>query len=190
MSTIQTLCAALLAALAFNAVAAPQHAGGYEEARRTCEDERNQGQRKKCLRELELQHPRAAQVNEQVAQQAAAQQRTTRKICQDCGQVLGVRVEKRAGESNAIGTVAGGAAGALLGNQIGSGSGKTIATIAGAVGGAYAGRKIQERANATTHWMVDVQYDNGRRGAFAFDQDPGLQRGDRVRNSGQSITRY
>lgn len=179
MSTFKALCAALLATLALSAQAAPAH-GNYDEARRACEDERNQGQRKKCLRELEN-HPKASQVT--------SSQRSA-KVCQDCAKVLGVRVDKRAGESNALGAVAGGAAGALLGNQVGSGSGKTIATIAGAVGGAYAGKKIQEKANETRYWVVDVQYDNGRRGAFTFEHDPGLQRGDRVRNNGSSITRY
>lgn len=177
MSTFKAICAALLATLAFSVQAAPGHNGSYDDAVRACENEKNQGQRKKCLRELEN-HPKAASV--------AAKDKT----CRDCAKVLGVRVEKRAGESNALGAVAGGAAGALLGNQIGSGSGKTIATIAGAVGGAYAGRKIQEKANETRQWIVDVQYDNGRRASFAFEHDPGLQRGDRVRNSGPSITRF
>jgi hypothetical protein len=36
---------------------------------------------------------------------------------------------------------------------------------------------------------VEVQYDNGQRGAFSFDSDPGLQRGDRVKKSGASVTR-
>ncbi|HEY9130219.1 MAG TPA: glycine zipper 2TM domain-containing protein [Dyella sp.] len=40
----------------------------------------------------------------------------------------------------AIGAVAGG----LLGNQVGSGKGRTLATVAGAVGGGYAGKKIEE----------------------------------------------
>lgn len=178
MSTFKALCAALLATLAFGVQAAPGHNGNYDDARRACEQERNQGQRKKCLRELEN-HPKAQAVSERSS-----------KTCKDCGKVLGVRVEKRAGDSNALGAVAGGAAGALLGNQVGSGSGKTVATIAGAIGGAYAGKKIQEKVNESKLWIVDVQYDNGRRGAFSFDNDPGLQRGDRVRNSGQSISRY
>ena len=40
----------------------------------------------------------------------------------------------------AIGAVAGG----LLGNQVGSGKGRTLATVAGAVGGGYAGKRIEE----------------------------------------------
>ncbi|HEX7815421.1 glycine zipper 2TM domain-containing protein [Dyella sp.] len=40
----------------------------------------------------------------------------------------------------AIGAVAGG----LLGNQVGSGKGRTLATVAGAVGGGYAGKRIEQ----------------------------------------------
>lgn len=178
MSKLHVFCAIVLATLTFSVQAAPAQHANHEDARRACENERNAGQRKKCLREVET------------AQHARAPAKRVAKVCQDCAKVLSVRIEKRAGESNALGAVAGGAAGALLGNQVGSGSGKTIATIAGAVGGAYAGKKIQEKANETRKWIVDVQYDNGRRGSFGFDQEPGLQRGDRVRNSGGSIARY
>ena len=80
-------------------------------------------------------------------------------------------------------------AGALLGNQVGSGSGRTVATVAGAVGGAYVGKKVQEQANAQRVWNVDVQYDNGQRRTFSFERDPGLQRGDMVKNAGSSIMR-
>lgn len=174
MFKLKSFCALLLATLAFCVQAAPGER--YEDARQACDNERNQGQRKKCLRELERDYPAVAQGKAKAG-------------CHDCAKVLGVRVEKRKGDSNALGVVAGGAAGALLGNQVGSGNGKTLATIAGAVGGAYAGKKIQEKANETKIWTVDVQYDNGRRGSFSFDQDPGLQRGDRVQNAGQSIRR-
>lgn len=176
------LCALLpflLATLSNAAQAAPPHgneAARYDDARSQCEQERNQGQRKKCLREAERRYAPAA------SKQAKAG-------CQDCGKVLGVRMAEHDGKSNALGVIGGGAAGALLGNQVGSGSGKTLATIAGAVGGAYAGKKLQEKANATKVWTVDVEYDNGRRGSFTFDHDPGLQRGDRVKNAGQSLTR-
>src|SRR5436309_3533271 len=41
--------------------------------------------------------------------------------CLDCGKVVAVNVVEKAGDSNAVGLLAGGAAGALLGNQVGSG---------------------------------------------------------------------
>ena len=109
--------------------------------------------------------------------------------CNNCGRVTGVREHTQDGQSNALGVVGGGAAGALLGNQVGRGNGRTLATIAGAVGGAYAGKRIQEHANRSKVWTVDVEYDNGKRGSFRYDHSPGVQRGDRVRKSGAELIR-
>ena len=155
----------------------------YAQQRRDCEDERNNGQRKKCLREAQREHKLA------LANDNDGRRSSNREACNDCGKVVGIRVDERAGDSNALGVVGGGAVGALLGNQVGGGTGRTVATIAGAVGGAYAGKKLQERHNAQKIWIVDVQYDNGRRNAFEFNRDPGLQRGDRIKNAGGSIMR-
>lgn len=156
----------------------------YAEDRAICNDERNQGQRMKCLRTAKA---------ENTASLAEARRRLNgqsgKMACLDCGKVTAVTMNERRGESNALGMIAGGAAGALLGNQVGGGSGRKVATVAGAIGGAYAGKKIQENANSNKVWTVDVEYDNGRRGSFSFDRDPGVQRGDRVKNAGQSITR-
>lgn len=112
-----------------------------------------------------------------------------RAVCHDCGKVTSVNVSERNGDSNAVGLLAGGAAGALLGHQVGGGNGRSIATIAGAVGGAYAGKKIQERANSTRVWTVHVKYDDGRHRSFNFERNPELRSGDRVRNAGSSIAR-
>jgi outer membrane lipoprotein SlyB len=159
-------------------------AARYAQERAICADERNQGQRMKCLRA-------AKSENTRVLAEAKGKMGSQRgnMACLDCGKVTAVNVSQKRGESNALGIIAGGAAGALLGNQVGGGSGKKLATVAGAVGGAYAGKKIQENANSTKVWTVDVEYDNGRRASFNFDHDPGVQRGDRVKNAGQTITR-
>lgn len=165
-------------------------AARYAEDRSICDDEKNQGQRMKCLRAAKEENNKAlaaARANLKAAGGGAAQRKMA---CLDCGKVTGVRVNERDGQGNALGVVAGGAAGALLGNQVGGGSGKTLATIAGAVGGAYAGKKIQEKANSTKVWTVDVQFDNGTRGSYNFEQDPGLSAGMRVKNAGQSIARF
>jgi uncharacterized protein YcfJ len=50
------------------------------------------------------------------------------------------------------GTAIGAVAGGLLGHMIGSGKGNTLATVAGAVGGGYAGKKIEE-----SHQQANVQ---------------------------------
>ena len=179
------LALALSASLMSGAQASNDHRADnerYAQARQDCEDERNNGQRKKCLREAQREHKLALASDNRG-------HRSNQAGCVDCGKVVGVRVEERAGEANALGVVGGGAVGALLGNQVGGGTGRTLATVAGAVGGAYAGKKLQERHNSQKIWVVDVQYENGRRNAFQFDRDPGVQRGDRVRNAGESISR-
>jgi outer membrane lipoprotein SlyB len=160
----------------------------YAEDRSICAEEKNQGQRMKCLRIAK---------SEQQASIASAKARmgggnaggSNKMACLDCGKVTNVTVREQRGESNALGMLAGGAAGALLGNQVGSGSGKKVATVAGAIGGAYAGKKVQENMNGGKVWSVEVQYDSGERRSFDFNQDPGVQRGDRIKNAGQSITR-
>ena len=180
------LALALSTSLMASAHAAPDNHRGenerYAQQRQDCEDERNNGQRKKCLREAAREH-KLALANDNHSRHS------NQAGCVDCGKVVGIRVDKRAGEANALGVVGGGAVGALLGNQVGGGTGRTLATVAGAVGGAYAGKKLQENHNSVQIWTVDVQYENGRRNSFQFDRDPGLQRGDRVRNAGGSIAR-
>lgn len=130
-----------------------------------------------------------AQASEQAASQAAGVYSTQRALCPDCGQVTAVNVTEKAGESNAVGLIAGGVAGAVLGHQIGGGFGKDLATIAGAAGGAFAGKKIQENMNASKVWTVSVQYPDGRNANFTFEQDPGLSVGTQVRNSGNTVVR-
>jgi outer membrane lipoprotein SlyB len=156
----------------------------YAEDRSICNDERNQGQRMKCLREAKSENTRMlADAKAKYGAQGG------NMACLDCGKVTAVSVSERKGESNALGMIAGGVGGAILGNQVGGGTGKKLATVAGAVGGAYAGKKIQENANSKKIWTVQVQYDNGNHASFNFDHDPQIQRGDRVRNAGQSIQR-
>ena len=191
-----TLALALaLASLSLTAQAAPkdqynaevrQINDRYAQDREMCADEKNQGQRMKCLRAAKEENSKAlAAAKAEFGGGSSA----GKLACLDCGRVLGVRVGEKKGESSALGLIGGGVAGALLGNQVGGGSGKKVATVAGAVGGAYAGKKIEEHANSSKIWTVDVQYDNGNKGAIQFDRDPGLQAGDRVKKSGNSLMR-
>lgn len=53
-----------------------------------------------------------------------------------------VVTNKEWGTNSVAGTVLGGAAGGVLGHQIGGGHGKDVATAAGAVGGAYLGNRV------------------------------------------------
>ncbi|MEO7497816.1 MAG: glycine zipper 2TM domain-containing protein, partial [Massilia sp.] len=130
-----------------------------------------------------------ASAGEHGAAVSAAAKGKHKQVCQECAKVVSINVTEKKGESNAVGLIAGGAAGALLGHQVGGGTGRDVATIAGAVGGAYAGKKIQEQANTSKVWNVHVKYDNGQQGSFAFDRDPGLRNGDLVRNEGGALAR-
>ena len=63
----------------------------------------------------------------------------TQVVCRD------VQVQREVRDPNRVAGTAGGAiVGGLLGNQIGSGSGRKVATVGGAIAGGYAGRRIQE----------------------------------------------
>jgi hypothetical protein len=162
-------------------------AARYAEDRAICNDEKNNGQRMKCLRTAKEENNRM--LAEAKARNGGGNDSQRGGACNDCARVLSVNVATRKGESNALGLIGGGVVGGLLGNQVGGGNGRKVATVAGAVGGAYAGKKIQENANSTKVWNVEVEYENGQRRTFGFEHDPQLQRGDRVRNSGKSITR-
>ena len=95
--------------------------------------------------------------------------------------VQAVREVKDAGQSTALGPIAGGIAGAVLGHQIGQGRGSQIATVLGAAGGAVAGNAIEKQARGTTHWEVDVRRDDGTNATVRSDVAPSYQPGQRVR---------
>nr|WP_315490366.1 glycine zipper 2TM domain-containing protein [uncultured Rhodoferax sp.] len=118
---------------------------------------------------------------------AAAQ--TAAPACAECGRVLSITVTEKAGEYSAVGVLAGGALGAVLGNQVGGGLGKDLATLAGAAGGAYAGKMIEEKIKTHKVWTVTVIYANESKASFDFTNDPGFQVGDKVRNTGSTVAR-
>lgn len=109
--------------------------------------------------------------------------------CPDCGRVTAIEQAEQAGASNAVGLIAGGVAGAILGHQVGGGFGKDLATVAGAAGGAYAGQKIQAQMGAHKTWTVVVRRDDGREDRVHFNTDPGLAVGDRVRRQANTLVR-
>ena len=81
------------------------------------------------------------------------------------GRVTNVEVLQTTANNNrgTAGTVIGGVAGAVLGNQIGSGGGRAAATVLGALGGAVVGNRVaqgnQPAAGAADR--VTLQTDNG-----------------------------
>ncbi len=163
----------------------------YSDDKKLCSEESSSGARMQCLRDAKAEYDRSlagakAALNE--AQRRPGQNEPT-GICRDCGRVVAVNVSEKDGEGSPLGLIAGGVAGAVLGHQVGSGTGRDLATIAGAAGGAYAGRKVEQKVKSSKVWDVTVQYEDGNKASFNFDHDPGLQAGDRVRNSGNSIIR-
>ncbi len=97
--------------------------------------------------------------------------------------VQAVREVKESGQHTALGPIAGGIAGAVIGDQIGKGKGTTrkVLTVLGAAGGAVAGREIEKQARATSHWEIDVRRDDGAVETLRSDVAPPWQPGERVR---------
>lgn len=91
-------------------------------------------------------------------------------------------VTVQSGNSGA-GAVAGGVIGALLGNQVGSGGGRTAATVAGAVGGAVVGNNVESGRNqaARQQYQISVRMDNGDYRIVNQDSADNLRVGNRVR---------
>ncbi len=81
-------------------------------------------------------------------------------ICLQCGTVESATAIMRAAPVSGVGVVAGGVLGAVLGNQVGGGSGKTAATVLGAVGGGWAGNEIEKRVKKETVYEIKVRMEN------------------------------
>ena len=159
----------------------------YESDKRLCADEASSEARIQCRRDALAIYDRtlaALRVGKDTySTQPAANN------CADCGHVTAVYLVDKEGDSNAVGLIAGGVAGAVLGRRVGGGLGKDLATLAGAAGGAYAGKKVQENMNTTKVWQVSVNYTNGGSARFDFAQDPGLKVGDSVKKEGNTVVR-
>lgn len=107
--------------------------------------------------------------------------------CLNCGMVESVRLVEYRGEASGVGAVAGGVAGALLGNQIGKGGGRTVMTIAGGAGGAYLGNEIEKNTKRSSGYQIKVRMSDGSLRTVRQQDVPGVRAGDRVRVSGGSV---
>lgn len=96
-----------------------------------------------------------------------------------------VEVGSRDYRGPGLGAVAGVLIGGVLGNQIGSGSGRALATAAGAIGGGFAGDRIEQNTSGS-RWAQDVtvELDNGDIVRVLQPSGPQLYRGARVYVSG------
>ncbi|NRR31012.1 glycine zipper 2TM domain-containing protein [Oxalobacteraceae bacterium] len=162
-------------------------AARLSEDKKLCAEEGTSAARMQCTRDAKSEYDKHM-ADAKAALKAGSANKAT-AACHECGKVLSVSVADKAGEGSALGVIAGGVAGALLGNQVGSGHGRELATVAGAAGGAYAGNKVEQRMKSSKVWTVQVQYPSGEQTNFTFDHDPGLMAGDRVRNANGSIVR-
>ncbi|MFZ6771877.1 glycine zipper 2TM domain-containing protein [Undibacterium sp. SXout7W] len=163
----------------------------YADDKKLCADETSSASRMQCLRDAKTEYNNALATAKANATQTAVKPLSSKSepMCADCGKVIAVDVSDKEGDGSALGVIAGGVAGALLGNQVGGGTGRDLATIAGAAGGAFAGHKIEQRVKSSKVWTVTVQYDNGSKNSFQFDHEPGLISGDLVKNNGNTIVR-
>lgn len=115
--------------------------------------------------------------------------RRAARHCANCGVVEAVNVIEVKGDGNYLGMIAGGLAGALLGHQVGGGSGKTIATVAGAAGGAFAGNEVEKRMKTTKHYEVITRLESGGTQAIPYETDPGFKVGDKVKVENNTLVR-
>ena len=93
--------------------------------------------------------------------QALQAARAQAPVCQSCGRVESVQALEEAAPATGVGAVAGGVLGAVVGNQVGKGNGRTAATLLGAVGGGYVGHKVEQRTRTHTVYEVVVRMDDG-----------------------------
>ena len=162
----------------------------FNEDQKLCSEETTSAGRLQCKRDAKAEYDKAlSAAKAKMVAASKAPVANKAPACAECARVVSVNQSEKAGEGSALGVIAGGAAGALLGHQVGGGTGKDPATIAGALGGAYAGKKIEGMVKTQTVWTVSVQYADGHKANFEFQQDPGMKVGDNVKNAGASIVR-
>lgn len=86
--------------------------------------------------------------------------------------------------TNILGAVVGGLAGAVLGSQIGDGSGRTAATVLGGVAGAAIGNRIARNNMGVTTapgYRITMRTDQGAIRTYEVPATGDLRVGDRVR---------
>lgn len=85
----------------------------------------------------------------------------TAAVCAHCGVVESVQAVTVKGKGTGVGAVAGGALGAVVGNQFGHGNGRAAMTVLGAIGGGMAGNEVEKRSKAETYYDVRIRMDDG-----------------------------
>ena len=102
-------------------------------------------------------------------------------ICASCGTVESIRSMELKGDATGLGAVAGGATGAVIGNQMGRGHGNTAMTILAAAGGALVGNEIEKNAKRHYSYRVTIRMEDGSFRTISQPNAPGVAVGERVR---------
>jgi len=89
--------------------------------------------------------------------------------------------EREPERASGLGAVGGAVVGGLLGNQVGSGRGRTLATVAGAVGGGYAGNRVERNMHKQTFTDVRVKMAGGAVRTFTEQGAARFHKGEHVR---------
>ena len=102
---------------------------------------------------------------------------------QGSGTIDSIQVIQGRAQTGGGGALIGGLVGALAGNQIGSGGGRTAATIAGGVGGAVVGNNIEKNraGEGPEMYQINVRMENGETRSVTQDTVGDLRVGNRVR---------
>ena len=160
----------------------------YKQDLQICASETSADSRMQCKRDAKTEYDQAL-ANLKTSQPVAAPEHAGPAGCPDCGTVSSVSQIEREGEGSALGLIAGGVAGAVLGHQVGGGFGKDLATVAGAAGGAYAGREVEKKVKSHKIWVVTARFNGNSSQRYEFQNDPCFKVGDTVKKSNKSIVR-
>ncbi len=125
--------------------------------------------------------PAADSARHEVPRLAARDGRARDSTCASCGTVEAIRAVELKGDATGLGAVAGGATGAVIGNQMGRGNGNTAMTILGAAGGALAGNEIEKSVKKRYSYRVTVRMDDGSFRTLSQSSAPAVAVGERVR---------
>ncbi|WP_075795466.1 glycine zipper 2TM domain-containing protein [Massilia putida] len=108
------------------------------------------------------------------------------------GTIESIQVTSGEGRTSGAGAIVGGLVGALAGNQVGSGGGRTAATVAGGVAGAAIGNRVEANRNGEAQQMyaVNIRLDNGEYRTVVQDNVYDLRVGNRVRIVDGRVYRY
>lgn len=118
---------------------------------------------------------------------SAPKARAGTAACVGCGTVESINLVETPAKTTGVGAVAGGLTGALLGNQIGRGDGRTVMTIAGGAGGAYLGNKIEQNTRRTSSYKIVVRMENGSLRTIYQTEAPSVAVGGQVQIVGNSV---